>query len=129
MKIETAALVAMSVLATDALAESPAQPLHGLFCATEAHLDAALTRYQAGENMAVILAQLNKFEQVCTLADRISYIVTAPIALGRAGSSGPFKYRAILVAVQVGANLRPIEPPVAVFFFREMPIENAAMET
>jgi hypothetical protein len=57
--------------------------------------------------------------------DLLRYLVADPVALGAAG---PAKYRATLTAVQAGAALRPVTPPVEVFFITPDPLVAATVE-
>ncbi|MDO8353005.1 MAG: hypothetical protein Q7T14_06045, partial [Aestuariivirga sp.] len=53
----------------------------------------------------------------CVLADRIQYMVVHPVIIGEKNrSSSLLKYHATLIGVLVGGNVRPVEPPVQIFF-------------
>jgi hypothetical protein len=129
MNATAAALLTLLACPAAALAAGPSHTLNGLFCNTEAQIEAALQMLDDGTSPAMALAAINVDAQVCTLADRIAYVIEAPVTLGRTGAGTFHKYSARLVAVQVGGSLRPLEPPATVFFFRDHPIEGAGAQT
>ncbi len=91
--------------------------LQGLFCNTEAQIDAALLLIGAGLPPAVAAERGNADEVACTHVDRLRYIVRDTLEIGPApGLIGQKKFAATLTAVQVGERLIEIAPPVEVFF-------------
>ena len=94
------------------------QMLHGLFCNTEKQVDAtvALLRPDVTLDAAVAIANSSKVE--CVLAKDIEFAVVDAVAIGEIDYLGLkfTKYEGSLVGVMVGANLRPVDPPVTTFF-------------
>ena len=92
--------------------------LHGLFCNTEKQVDAtvALLRPDVTLDAAVAIANSSKVE--CVLAKDIEFAVVDAVAIGEIDYLGLkfTKYEGSLVGVMVGANLRPVDPPVTTFF-------------
>jgi hypothetical protein len=100
-----------------------------MFCNTEAQIDGALARVGEGWTPHTAVALVNDGDAVCTYVDRLHYVVERPEALGETGRSAPLaKYRATLVGVVVGDRLRPVAPPVEVFFVTPERIAEALVE-
>src|SRR5262245_20268847 len=99
-------LVAYAVCSV-AVAADQASRTHGLFCNSEAQLDETLA--YVGRNVSPRLAVelTNEHGIVCTYADKIELVITRPTDIGRArGTTQLVKFKAMLVAVLVGDNLR-----------------------
>jgi hypothetical protein len=129
MHATAAALLALALVPAAAAATETPQTLQGMFCSSEAQLDQALRLMVDGVSVELTLSALNTNGQACTLIDQIGYVVDAPVTLGRSTDGVRFKYRASLVAVRIGTGVRPVEPPVAVFFFRDTPLPGAGEQT
>ena len=113
----------------DVFADDQVSRFHGLFCNSEAQLDEALTHI--GRNVAPRLAVelTNEHGVVCTYADKIELVINRPIDIGRArGSTQLVKFKAMLVAVLVGNNLRVVTPPAEIFFVTPKQPTGAAIE-
>ena len=131
MKRIVFALAAYAVCSV-AVADDEVSRIHGLFCNSEAPLDETLAHI--GRNMSPRLAVelTNERRVVCTYADKIELIITRPIDIGRArGTTQLVKFKAMLVAVLVGDNLRAVTPPAEIFFVTpkqptDAPIERGA---
>jgi hypothetical protein len=99
----------------------PARPqdgpiwLQGLFCNTEAQVDAVLAHVASGGSWQGAAARANRMEIVCTYVDLLRFGIGSGASIGYGG--GPLvRYRGELVAVQVGGAVRPVSPPVELFF-------------
>jgi hypothetical protein len=114
---------------SDAFADDQVSRIHGLFCNSEVQLDEALTHI--GRNVAPRLAVelTNEHGVVCTYTDKIELVINRPIDIGRArGSTQVVKFKAMLVAVLVGNNLRVVTPPAEIFFVTSKQPTGAAIE-
>ena len=88
-----------------------------LFCNTEAQLDEALAHIGRNLSPRAAIAIVNKDAVVCNNVDQIEYALIHLVDIGRVRGLVPLvKYRGTLVGVVVGQRLRPVEPPVTVFF-------------
>jgi hypothetical protein len=90
----------------------------GLFCNTQKQIADAVRNLGEGLSMNQVMAIANAREVACVWADRIGYMITAPILIERLVHDGvrfPI-YEASLVGVLVGTNPRPVEPPVRIYF-------------
>jgi hypothetical protein len=69
---------------------------------------------------------LNVGPVLCTQATKIGYVVR-DVTVDVEGFRGVWTYRATLVAVIVGEARRPVEPAVAVYFYRPVgdPVADA----
>ena len=95
----------------------PVHALHGLFCNTEAQINETLAHMALNLTPQAAVELTNEKMIVCVFADRVQYMITRPYILGEIkGDFSLIKYQATLVAVLVGNNIRPVEPPVQIFF-------------
>ena len=109
-----------------ALAQPDQHHLRGLFCNTEAQIDATLALARQSFSVEAAVKLINTHGIVCNFADKIEYVVVDPIHLGRVPGAVPIhKYQATLIAVVVGGNLRPVDPPVTIFFAGPIEITGA----
>ena len=121
--------LAAYAVCSDAFADDQVSRIQGLFCNSEAQLDETLTHI--GRNVAPRLAVelTNEHGVVCTYADKIELVINRPIDIGRArGSTQLVKFKAMLVAVLVGNNLRVVTPPVEIFLVTPTRPVSAAVE-
>jgi hypothetical protein len=110
-------------------ADDGAFGLQGLFCNSEAQIDGTLAHIRKGLSPHTAVELANRNAVVCTYVDRLGYVVEGPVDIGRTGSSfAPVKYRGMLVGVRVGDNLRPVAPPVEIYFVTPGRIVDAAVE-
>jgi hypothetical protein len=113
--------------ATSPAAAGESHLLRGVFCNTEAQLDAAASLLARGTAPAAAVAALNRDAVVCVLATRIAYMIERPRRLAHGPeTSGPPHYSGTLVGVLVGDNPRQVDPPVEMFFMPEPPISDPA---
>ena len=106
-----------------------AQDVHavqGLFCNTRNQIDRAVGHMVAGLDPRQA-AELENVESVaCVYADKVAYLVTTPFIVGEGSVRGPGAiYEAILVGVLVGNTVRPVAPPVTIFFVTHRRLEGA----
>lgn len=91
--------------------------LHALFCNTEAQIDEILAHMSRNLAPQAVVELMNEESVACVLADRIQYMVVHPVIIGgKNRSSSLLKYHATLIGVLVGENVRPMEPPVQIYF-------------
>jgi hypothetical protein len=103
--------------------------LQGLFCNAEDQIDRTLARMGHGLDPHRAVDLENREAVVCTYVDRLHYLVRNPVSLGADRSFVPtLKYEASLVGVAVGGAVRPVSPPVRVFFVTPGPIPAALVE-
>jgi hypothetical protein len=103
--------------------------LQGLFCNTEQQIDSALGFMSQGLNPRVAAAFTNKNNVVCTYADLLHYVVEHPMEIWQNKSAiAATKYKAMLTGVVVGGRLRPISPPVEIFFATPERLALAVLE-
>ncbi len=127
--LPTLALAVLLGVGGPARAGDGAFGLQGLFCNSEAQIDGTLAHIRQGLSPYSAVEFANRGEVVCTYVDRLRYVVERPVDIGRTGSSfAPVKYRATLVGVWVGDNLRPVAPPVEIFFVTPGRIVGAVFE-
>jgi len=105
--------------------------LHGLFCNTEAQIDETLSHMARRLTPEAAVEVTNKGAIACVVADKISYMIARPFIIGTnrgesRGGTAFIKYRATLVGVLVGGNIRPVEPPVPIYFITKERLEGAA---
>jgi len=102
----------------------------GLFCNTEAQLDKVLAHLRAGVSPVLAVELGNERSVECVFADLVRYVVTRPVIIGEVFLQRPLlKYKATLVGVVVGGNLRPVEPPVQMFFVLREQLAEARAHT
>jgi hypothetical protein len=92
--------------------------LQGLFCNTEAQVDATFAHLGPNLTLQTAIALTNERQVVCVYADRIGYMIRDPLIIGALGSGvgAVLKYEGTLVGILVGDNPRPVEPPMKIFF-------------
>ena len=72
---------------------------------------------------------VNRGEVVCTFVDMLHYVVDRPVVIQEIRGSFPlFKYEGTLVAVIVGNAVRPVAPPVRIFFAIPERLDHAPVE-
>ena len=114
-----AGLVALFVTSVPGpiLAEDNARQVQGLFCNTERQIDETIGRILQGLTPRVAVEFTNERGVVCTFVDRLHYLIDGPSLLRETPGLGSLlKYEGILVGVIVGGALRPVAPPVRIFF-------------
>ena len=110
-----AALVAVA-FGTSAEAK-PNHVLHGLFCNTEAQVNETLAHMALNLTPQAAVELTNEKMIACVLADKVHYMIARPFIIGETKSDvSLIKYQGTLVGVLVGGNIRPVEPPVQIFF-------------
>ena len=109
-------------LAAAAPAAEPELRLQGLFCNGEDQLDRALARIGRGLDPRLAAELENRDGVACTWVDRLHYLVRHPVRVGSV------QYEASLTGVVVGGAVRPVSPPVRVFFATPEPIAAATVE-
>jgi hypothetical protein len=114
-------------LAAASVAAGEAHRLQGLFCNTEAQLDRALAAVAAGLTPTRAAELANRDAVACTHVDRLHYLIEQPVALGE-GAVAPVRYRGALTGVLVGGALRPVSPPVELFFVTPARVAGAVVE-
>jgi hypothetical protein len=103
-----------------------AHVLRGLFCNSEAQIEETLDHMRMNLAPHAAVGLTNRNGVVCVYADRLQYVVTRAFVVREAmDRSGPLiEYEATLVGVLVGERLRPVEPPVQVFFIHPDRLPN-----
>lgn len=126
--------IAKSVLLTLILAAvgpraeaEEALALRGVFCLSEAQILTVQEHMRAGLLPRMAAALMNRDKLVCVYADRIHYVVERPTIFDevRDGPTVSTTYAATLTGVRVGDNLRPITPPMPIYFITPDPVEGA----
>lgn len=121
-------MLMVAILATAFGTEAHAKTnhvLHGLFCNTEAQIDETLAHVARNLPLHVAVEMTNEKTVACVLADRVRYMITLPVIIGQnKGALSLIKYQATLVGVLVGDNIRPVEPPVQIFFVSPAKLEG-----
>ncbi len=98
-------------------ASTPRHALQGLFCNDAAQIDEAVRSMRRGLPPRAAAALVNRDRVVCTFVDVLHYIVEHPVVIREAAGSFPLlEYEGTLVAVVVGGAVRPVTPPVRIFF-------------
>lgn len=121
-------LAALAAVAFGANAQAQqGHVLHGLFCNTETQIDEALAHMSLKLAPQAVVGLMNEKKVECVLADKIQYMVIRPLIIGgKDRNTSLLKYRATLVGVLVGENIRPVEPPVQIFFVTTEKLTGAA---
>ena len=121
-------LAALIAAASGAYAQAEQRHvLHGLFCNTEAQIDETLAHLSLNLAPQAVVELMNQEKVACVLADEVQYMIIRPFVIGaKIRSSSLLKYRATLVGVLVGENIRPVEPPVQIFFVTTKRLTGAA---
>ena len=103
--------------------------LQGLFCNSEEQIDRTLAHIGLGLSPRAAVEVTNEAAVVCTYVDLLHYEVDDPVDIGRTASAAPMvKYRAMLTGVLVGDNLRPVSPPVEIYFVTPERVVGAEIE-
>lgn len=99
------------------LAEDRTHRLQGLFCNTDEKIDETLAHIRRGLSPRAAVETTNADAVVCTYVDLLQYVVVRPALTKEIRGSFPlFKYEGTLIAVAVGDTVRPMTPPVHIFF-------------
>ena len=115
--------------ATTTAAAEPELRLQGLFCNAEDQLDRVLGLMGRGLDPQRATAAENRDAVVCTYVDRLRFVLRDPVRLGEDRRFVPtVKYEATLTGVVVGDALRPVSPPVRLFFVTPQPIAATLVE-
>ena len=80
---------------------------------------------RTGLPAALVAEVMNREAVHCVYADRIDYVVTQPYVIDEDSRGGLFTYEATLTGIQVGDSLRPIAPPLPIYFVRPDRIPEA----
>jgi len=111
------------------LAEAPTHALQGLFCNAAEQIDDALSHMRGGLSPQAAVQLINDDEVVCTFVDALHYVVDRPVLIQEIRGTFPlFKYEATLVSVIVGGVVRPVTPPVHIFFAIPERLDDAPLE-
>jgi hypothetical protein len=112
-----------------ALAKPSTRALQGLFCNAAEQIDDALTHMRGGLSPRAAVGLVNRGEVVCTFVDVLRYLVDRPAVIQEIRGAFPlFKYEGTLVAVIVGGVVRPVTPPVHIFFAIPERLGDAPLE-
>jgi hypothetical protein len=115
--------------ATTTAAAEPELRLQGLFCNAEDQLDRVLGLMGRGLDPQRATAAENRDAVVCTYVDRLRFVLRDPVRLAEDHHFVPtVKYEATLIGVVVGDALRPVSPPVRLFFVTPQPIAATLVE-
>lgn len=111
------------------LAKTPTHALQGLFCNAAEQIDDALTHMRGGLSPRAAVELINRDEIVCTFVDLLRYVVDRPVVIQEIQGAFPlYKYEGTLVAVTVGGVVRPVTPPVHIFFAIPERLGDAPLE-
>lgn len=111
------------------LAEAPTRALQGLFCNAAEHIDDALSHMRGGLSPQAAVRLINSDEVVCTFVDSLRYVIDRPVIIQEIRGTFPlFKYEGTLVAVIVGGVVRPVTPPIPIFFAMPERLVDAPQE-
>jgi hypothetical protein len=111
------------------LAEDRAHRLQGLFCNSEQQIDETLAHMSRGLAPRAAVALTNVDAVVCTFVDLLHYVVDRPVVIKEIRGTVPFfKYEGTLIAVVVGGAIRPVTPPVRIFFLIPERLADAPLE-
>lgn len=103
--------------------------LQGLFCNSVEQIDEAVIHMRKGLSPRAAVELVNREAVACTFVDLLRYVVDRPVVIDEIPGSFPlFKYEGTLVAVIVGGAVRPVTPPVHIFFAMPQKLANAPME-
>src|SRR6185295_14741053 len=114
-----AALIAVVVFASPrhVLAENRTHRLQGLFCNTEGQIDETLAHMHGALSPRTAVDLPNDDAVACTFVDLLHHVIDRPTLIGQIpGSAQLFKYQGTLIGVVVCGTLRPVTPPVHLFF-------------
>lgn len=111
------------------LAKAPTRALQGLFCNAAEQIDDALSHMRGGLSPQAAVRLINSDEVACTFVDSLRYVVDRPVIFQEVrGAFQLFKYEGTLVAVIVGSVVRPVTPPVHIFFAIPERLDDAPLE-
>ena len=111
------------------LAEGPTHALQGLFCNAAEQIDDALSHMRGGLSPQAAVRLINGDEVVCTFVDSLRYVIDRPVIIQEIRGTFPlFKYEGTLVSVIVGDVVRPVTPPVPIFFAIPERLDDAPLE-
>ena len=111
------------------LAKAPTHALQGLFCNAAEQVDDALSHMRGGLSPQAAVGLVNGDEVACTFVDSLRYVVDRPVIIQEIRGGFPlFKYKGTLVAVIVGDAVRPVTPPVHIFFAIPERLDDAPLE-
>lgn len=100
--------------------------VQGLFCNTRTQIDSAMGHMLDGVGPRQAAELENGDSVACVYADRVKYVVTLPFIVGESFLTVPVTtYEATLIGVLVGDRLRPVVPPVTIFFVTDKRLEGA----
>jgi hypothetical protein len=100
-----------------------------LFCNSAELIDETVAHMRTGLSPHVAVELVNREAVVCTFVDLLRYIVDRPVLIkGIPGTVPLFKYEGRLVAVVVGSAVRPVTPPVHIFFAIPERLGDAPLE-
>ena len=103
--------------------------LQGLFCNSVEQIDEAVIHMRKGLSPRAAVELVNREAVACTFVDLLRYVVDRPVVIDEIPGSFPlFKYEGTLVAVIVGGAVRPVTPPVHIFFAMPQKLANAPTE-
>ena len=103
--------------------------LQGLFCNSAKQIDETVTHMRQGLSPRAAVELVNREAVVCTFVDLLRYIVDRPVVISEIPGSFPlFKYEGTLFAVVVGDAVRPVTPPVHIFFAIPERLDDAPRE-
>lgn len=112
-----------------ALAKAPTHALQGLFCNAAEQIDDALSHMRGGLSPQAAVRLVNGDEVVCTFVDSLRYVIDRPVIIQEIRGAFPlFKYEGTLVSVIVGDVVRPVTPPVQIFFAIPEKLNDAPLE-
>jgi hypothetical protein len=103
--------------------------LQGIFCNTSDQLDLVLANFESGLSLKEAVDFSDEKEIGCTYVDLLHFVVRSPVRTGtHHGRLSMAKFEALLTGVVVGDALRPISPPVKVFFVTKEPLNETSLE-
>ena len=103
--------------------------VQGLFCNAAEQIDETVTHMRKGLSPRAAVEIVNREAVVCTFVDLLRYVVHRPVVIKEMPGSFPlFKYEGMLVGVVVGGAVRPVTPPVHIFFAIPERLVDAPLE-
>jgi hypothetical protein len=98
-------------------ANTSTHTLQGLFCNAAEQIDEAVAIMRNGLSPRAAVEVVNRDAVVCIFVDLLRYVVDRPALIREIPGSFPlFEYEGMLAAVVVGDAVRPVTPPVRIFF-------------
>jgi hypothetical protein len=111
-------------------AKTRTHSLQGLFCNAAEQIDEALMHMRSGLSPRAAVELINRDAVVCTFVDMLHYVVDRPVVIQKIRGPFPlFKYEGTLVAVVVGSTVRPVTPPVHIYFAIPEELDGARQES